>query len=127
LLKISEALYAAFIDAADDLFRGEAVKHVLARDGTLAEVEARRIVDYAILLGERIEIVSAPVLLKFLDLILRLGPGFEQRSEHARVVALLEEPGPGWQRVNRAQMLLDGIDPEARGAEFLRAGPPVHG
>jgi len=127
VLQISDRVFDAMTELAGQNFRSSAANHVVARSAGTAPTDAQRIADHAIHLGESLRIVSAGDLIKFIDLLLLLGPGFETREDMAPVLAILQDEGPGWQRINRVHMLIEGIDPQQAEAAFLRPPEPHHG
>lgn len=127
MLQISEAMFSAMTELSGQNFRSFAARHVQARLGQTAEADAARIADHAIALGESLDIVSSGDMIKFIDLVLQLGPGFETRAEYAPVMVQLHGPGPGWQRINRVHMLLEGSDPARAEAAFFQPPQAAHG
>lgn len=127
MLQISDHVFDAMTELAGQNFRSSAADHVVARRAGTAGDEAARIANYAIALGDSLRIVSAGDLTKFIDLVLLLGPGFETRGDMAPVMTILQGEGPGWQRINRVHMLIEGVDPQQAEAAFLRPPEQQHG
>ena len=119
MLNITEAHITAFAEAAEIRLREHILLYIEQSALLIRGSDAKKIANYVIELGGRFNIINYEELLRFADMILRIGPGFELLPEHYRIVQLLGIEGPGWQRINRVRMLLDGVDPELREAVFF--------
>lgn len=117
MLLISEQSFAAMQATAKDRFRTRAIAHVRAHP-TFADpaTDAPGFTDYGVARGQARGFRAEAELLKFIDLMLLAGHDFEQRPQHSRANAALDGDGEPWERLNRARMLLEGVDPEQRAA-----------
>lgn len=120
MLNITEAQIATFAHAVESRFRDTLALQIKRQSGVMGMSDAHGTADYVIDLGGRFGIDDHAELLRLAEVVVRIGAGFESKVEHSRALQLFQIDGPGWQRINRVQMLLDGVDPELREAAFFQ-------